>query len=222
MHMLHHTNFSVNLSDIEDSYNDIPKEGKTSINEPTGSFFYDPWVIKKEYQGTVWEKILSTLTMPIGEARLIVLKSGNCYLRHADIDDRYHLNISGNDSYLVDLENNTMHELKKDGNWYMMNAGTMHTAINAGQHDRIQLVVRNLLNRNDILNTVSVKITGSGYNLRFMFDGVYSTWLNIANKKGIIANFNHSSDSITFDVREEHLTELKKLTPEGFVIEVVE
>ena len=220
--MLYKTNFTVSLTDIEDSHSDILKEGKTTVNEPTGNFFYDPWTIKKEYQGTVWERILSTLTFPIGEARIIVLKSGTCYLRHADIDDRYHLNISGDNSYLVDLEKTIMHELKRDGNWYKMHAGILHTAINVGEHDRIQLVVRDLLNRNTVLNPVSVKITGSGHNLRFVFDGVYSTWLNIANKKGIIGNFKHDGASATFDVNGEHLEELKALTPTGFVMKVLE
>jgi hypothetical protein len=219
--MLYKTNFTVSLTDIEDSHSDNLKEGKTSINEPSGNFFYDPWRIKKEYQGTVWEKILSTLKFPIGEARIIVLKRGTCYLRHADIDDRYHLNISGDNSYLVDLEKTVMHELKRDGFWYKMHAGILHTAINVGEHDRIQLVVRDLLNRNTVLNPVSVKITGSGHNLRFVFDGVYSTWLNIANKKGIIGNFKHDGDSATFDVNGDHLEELTALTPKGFAMEIV-
>lgn len=124
--MLYKTNFTVSLTDIEDSHSDILKEGKTTVNEPSGNFFYDPWRIKKEYQGTVWEKILSTLKFPIGEARIIVLKSGTCYLRHADIDDRYHLNISGDNSYLIDLEKTVMHELKRDGFWYKMHAGILH------------------------------------------------------------------------------------------------
>ena len=102
-----------------------------------------------------------------------------------------------------------------------MHAGILHTAINVGEHDRIQLVVRDLLNRNTVSNPVSVKITGSGHNLRFVFDGAYSTWLNIANKKGIIGNFKHEGTSATLEVNSEHLEELTALTPKGFGIEIL-
>jgi hypothetical protein len=54
-----------------------------------------------------------------------------------------------------------------------------------------------------------------------VFDGVYSTWLNIANKKGIIGNFKHDGASATFDVNGDHLEELKALTPTGFKIDTL-
>ena len=77
---------------------------RLTINEPTGSFFYDKWKIKNEYQDTVWDKILRTLPDSIGEARIIVLQPGTCYQSHADIDDRYHLNIQAEQSYIINLE----------------------------------------------------------------------------------------------------------------------
>ena len=57
----------------------LTTEFRVPINEPTGNFFYDPWKIKKEYEGTVWADILATLPISVGEARIIVLDPTKCY-----------------------------------------------------------------------------------------------------------------------------------------------
>lgn len=57
-------------------------DGKTSINQPTGHFFYDPWVVKDEYKDSIWEMVLNTLELPHGEARLIILQPGETYMAH--------------------------------------------------------------------------------------------------------------------------------------------
>ena len=56
--MLTKTNYKVNLDLLQEALYQLPDSGmKTSINSPTGNFFYDPWTIKEEYKGTVWETL---------------------------------------------------------------------------------------------------------------------------------------------------------------------
>jgi hypothetical protein len=216
--MLKKTGYYVDINKLQSQFNSI---GKFSINLPTGDRFYDPWVIKEEFKNTVWEEIISVFKFPIGEARIIVLEKGTCYQRHADIDDRYHLNISGNHSYLCDLHNIKMYELVKDGYWYKMDASLPHTAINAGSLDRAQLVVRELLTNNNLEDPAKVSIKGSGYNLRYIFDGTFSPWLNQANKKGIINNFSHDEKSATFNVEKGYVNNLQDMLPTGFTLEIL-
>ena len=33
-------------------------DNKAILNDPTDNFFYDPWVIKDQYKGTIWDEIL--------------------------------------------------------------------------------------------------------------------------------------------------------------------
>lgn len=209
--MLEKSNYTVPLELI----NSIPihqfEEMKTSINEPTGSFFYDNWKIKSEFQGTVLEKILNFLPFNIGEARIIVLDSGKCYTKHADIDDRYHLNLFGDEGYLIDLENKKMYRTIKDGIWYKMNAGVLHTAASFGEHKRIQLVVRELLTRNMLKEEVNVSVETIGENPRYKFDSLLSPWLNRANKEGKISNFSFKENVINLSVEKSMTSSLKNL-----------
>ena len=121
--MITETSYTVDPSLFQEACYSLPKHGmKTAINEPTGNFFYDPWILKTEYKGTVWETLYNSLPVTKGEARIIILDPNQCYQIHADIDDRYHLNILGEKCYLIDLDDNIMHFLKTDGIWYNMDA----------------------------------------------------------------------------------------------------
>lgn len=194
---------------------------KTPLNQPTGDFFYDQWILKPEYKNTAWEQLLRVLPTDVGEARIIVLESGTNYFQHADIDDRYHLNLFGKDSYLIDLEQQKMYELKQDGIWYIMNAGTLHSAANFGEHKRIQLVVRRLLSHNNIENSCKIQIIGGGSNPRFVFDNTISPWLNKSNQKGIIDNFHVLEHGVEFDITKKEIKNLKKLIPKDFKLILV-
>ena len=193
--------------------------GKHSLTDPTGDFFYDPWKIKEQYKNTPWQKILNSLNEPWGEARIIVLNSPSCYTQHADIDDRYHLNIAGDEGYLIDLEIRQMHKLLQDGIWYEMDAGKLHTAISVGEHARAQLVVRKLLTRNTLVSPISVHICEIEENSRYSFDNKISAWLNNANKKNIITNFKHNDTSVNFDIERGEIESLKEIIPETFKYE---
>lgn len=195
---------------------------KTTINDPTEDFFYDRWIVKPEYRGSVWEEILSTLTFPIGEARVIILKPGSCYHSHTDIDDRYHLNLQGHYSYLIDLDNNKMFNTILDGQWYTMDTGVHHVAANFGSVDRIQLVVRHLLKKNKLKNPVNLKISPlikDADKVRFIFDDYISCWLNKANKIGKISNFSTDYMSVVFDIENESIPDLKTIMPKEFRLE---
>jgi len=217
--VLKKTDIKINKELLTDAVSNMPSdEFRLTINTPTGDFFYDPWTIKKEYKNTVWEQLLSGFDFAIGEARIIILKEGACYQSHADIDDRYHLNIAGNDSYLIDLDTEQMNLLVADGYWYLMNAGKKHTAANFGRGDRIQLVVRQLLTRvvNDAL--VSIEIQATGDHVRHKFDAVLSPWLNNVNKMRMISDFSITSTGVKFKIYPAIIDVLKTVLPEGFVI----
>jgi hypothetical protein len=149
--MLTKTHYTADTTLFQEACYSLPKsEIKTTINEPTGDFFYAPWVLKAEYKGTVWETFYNSLPVAKGEARIIILDPGSCYQIHADIDDRCHLNISGEGCYLMDLTTEQMYRLEQDGIWYDMDAGFLHTATNFGRRSRVQLVVRKLLKKNQL------------------------------------------------------------------------
>jgi hypothetical protein len=220
--MLTPTNYTTDPKLFQEACSQLPKEGmRTTINKPTGDFFYDPWVIKDEYKGTVWETLYNSLPAVKGEARIIILDPNQCYQRHADIDDRYHLNISGENSYLIDLVRDIMHPLTQDGIWYDMDASFLHTAANFGRRARIQLVVRKLLKKNKLINPIDIALTTTITNAdhaRHIFDNTVSPWLNDANKAGYIVNFSHSSTFVKFSIEQDKLSSLKHILPDEFKV----
>ena len=220
--MLTPTNYTVNPKLFQEACSSLPKGGmKTTINQPTGDFFYDPWVLTDEFKGTVWEILYNSLPVNKGETRIIILDPGTCYTSHADIDDRYHLNILGDNSYLIDLVREIMHPLSQDGIWYDMDASFLHTATNFGRKARVQLVVRKLLKKNNLINPVEVSLATTIDNpdhARFLFDNTMSPWLNGANKAGYINNFTQGNVSIKFNIEQDKLESLKRILPEEFKI----
>lgn len=196
------------------------KPSKTTINAPTGDFFYDAWNILPEYKGTVFEEVLDSLPFDIGEARVIVMQNGSAYLRHADIDDRYHLTIRSDSAYLVDLHDNVMFPTEVDGRWYLMDAGKPHSAVVFGEFNRVQLVVRKLLSKNNLIDPASVEIHAAGENPRYRFDNLTSIWLNEANKKGIITDFSLTKSGVTFLLEKKFISQLKKAVPPQFEIKI--
>lgn len=220
--MLTKTYYTVNSSLFQEACNQLPTRNmKTAINEPTGSFFYDPWVLKTEYNGTVWETLYNSLPVVKGEARIIILDPAQCYQIHADIDDRYHLNILGEECYLMDLVREQMHRLEQDGIWYNMDASCLHTATNFGRRSRIQLVVRQLLKQNKLTDPVEISLSTTISNTddaRFVFDNKLSPWFNKANKLGFINNFSYSQTLIKFNIEKSKLSELKNSLTNEFVL----
>ena len=220
--MLTPTNYTVNLNLFQEACYSLPKNVmKTTINQPTGNFFYDPWILKDEYKGTVWEKLYDSLPVSKGEARIIILDPAHCYQTHADIDDRYHLNILGEACYLIDLVREQMFRLEQDGIWYDMDASFLHTATNFGRRARVQLVVRKLLKNNKLKNPIAISLSTTIANTddaRFVFDNTLSPWFNEANKLGFINNFEHSPISIKFNIEQDKIDSFKRMLPTEFKI----
>jgi hypothetical protein len=205
--MLERTDYKVNIPKFDGLFQGF----KTPLNEPTGNFFYDPWLIKDKYVGTVWEKLLASLPHPHGEARVIIMEPGSSYMAHSDIDNRWHLNIQGDYSYLIDLTTLQMYELKKDGYWYYMDAGKIHTASNYGSVPRVQLVVRELLTSTDSseLSQVTIKPAMPQYDYRYKFDNQISPWLNQVNKENKIKDFEYKDETVKFKIPVTELSGLK-------------
>lgn len=219
--MIEKTEFSVPLDTVKLAKNSLPQiDFKLSLNKPLGRFFYDRWEIKEELQNTVWETLLNTLPKNIGEARIIELKNGTCYSSHSDIDDRYHLNIDGQYSFLINLDSEEMFKTVKDGNWYKMDASHRHTAANFGSISRYQLVVRILLNDCKLIDPVDIKIKPICDNPRFEFDDIVSPWLNNMNKKFLLNEFKILDDGVSFNIDRSQLTDLELFSKEKFKVEI--
>ena len=221
--MLTHTDYTISDEELQEAVHLLPKiDARVALNQPTGDFFHTPWTIKSEFKGTVWEKILASLDCNKGEARLIKLSPGEAYPSHADIDDRWHLTIKGNNSYLIDLETNTMYPTAPNGVWYTMDAGVRHTAANFGSEDRVQLVVRHLLPVNVLKDPIEVFITLKDVVMdrRFIFDDIISPWLNNAFKRGIVSEFNGQDLIASLTIEVDCLEELEELTKEYFTLTI--
>jgi hypothetical protein len=198
---------------------------RLAINTPTNSFFYDPWKIKDEFKNSVWEKLLSTIPDPIGEARIIKLDPGTCYRSHSDIDDRWHLSIIADKSYLVNLDTDKMYPQVVDNTWHYFDAGSRHSAVNFGSKPRFQIVVRKLLSKGaNILTpkTVSITLKNIVDDKRYIFDDIISPWLNMYSKKGLIDNFQYKELEARFVVDSLLITELTQISDCYFNLKVIE
>jgi hypothetical protein len=222
--MLEPTHYTISDILLQEAVHLLPKiDARVALNQPTGDFFNDPWEIKPEFKGTVWEQILDTIIEDKGEARLIKLAPGQAYPSHADIDDRWHLSISGNNSYLIDLENQQMYQTNDLGRWYLMDAGIRHTAANFGSESRVQLVVRKLLSRNQLRQPVKISIRLKEVigERRFIFDDIISPWVNRAYKSGSINDFKGSDLEATMIIEHSILDDLINISAGYFTISIV-
>jgi hypothetical protein len=220
--MLSQTNYTVNTDLFQEACQTSPEiwQGKTVVNQPTGNFFYDSWELKDQYRNTVWHKIYDSLPVSNkGEARIIVLDPGQAYQSHADIDDRYHLNVQGSECFLIDLDKQNMHKLEQDGIWYDMDASMHHTAANFGRIHRVQLVIRKLLDKHALIDPSEITITTKMDNLdhtRYIFDNSISPWLNTANKAGNITDFEYAPSYVKFKIERACIQQLKNNLPKEF------
>ena len=112
-----------------------------------------------------------------------------------------------------------MFPLEQDGIWYNMNAGLLHTATNFGRRARVQLVVRHLLKKNELLDPVEIALSSTVSNTddaRFIFDNTLSPWLNHANKVGYINNFSYSPITVKFNIEKNKLDLFNSILPAEF------
>ena len=203
---------------IEQALKEHPITESIVLNEPTGDFFYDKWMIKEFYKGTIWQQVLDTMPMSIGQARIIKMAPGESYMAHADIDNRWHLNLTGEQSYLVDLDEKIMYECERDNRWAYMDASRIHAATNYGSIPRLQLVVREPLRRSrqpvDLVG-ISMEPAYEQNDFRYKFDKIFSPFLNRANWANKLSDFAHTTFTLSFKLERELLEEFKQLiTPE--------
>lgn len=191
-------------------------EHKMVLNKPTGDFFYDPWVVNDEYKGTPVESFLAQIP-DAGEARIIKQESGTCYFAHSDIDDRYHLNLSGDCAALIDITNNKNYFLEADMLVYIMDAGRTHSAANFGEHTRYQLVIRKLL-KNYAWTEIDITIHAGGENPRFKFDKYISPVLNQLVKRKMLSNFEILETGVKFRSNKVWAKVIRDSLPENFQI----
>lgn len=115
------------------------------INETDGDLLSGEYKVKAEFVGTPLGDVLHQLG-DVGEARLLKLKNEGVYTAHCDPDDRWHLTITTSPySFLVDIDQQTLHHLPADGAVWYMDTGVVHSAINLGGGERIHLNVRKRL-----------------------------------------------------------------------------
>lgn len=187
-------------------------KNRCDLNSPLGHWLYDSYEIKEKWKGTAFEELLESIPYPIGEARLMKLVPGDAYCSHADVDDRLHLNIVSNDqSYLIDLDTKTMHQLKTDGKLYLMDGGKLHTAVNFGSTDRIQLVIRVPLKRytTEEFVTHTIEFKNPVFNIRYILDNTVSGFINHGVKNGDIGYFNPINEfAIELHIRKSTLNVL--------------
>ena len=212
----------INYKEIYDLVKNLPT-GKNVLTKPRGDFFYDPHILDEQYKGTEIEKVLDLIPMH-GEARVIVMEPGQSYSAHADVDDRWHLTLDADESYLVDLKNQKMYKLVADGTLYLMDSGRLHTASNYGYKPRYQLVIRKRLKGRILDNPVYFNLTliDPPYNARYLFDKSFSILLNRLEKEEKINNFKKISDKeIEFVIESEQITRIKELQRScGFKFEI--
>ena len=215
--MIDNTEYFVNVGQVVTAA-ELCKDwsGKNVLNMPTGDFFYDAWKISPQYEGTIFEDLLSVLP-DVGEARIIRQECGTCYQAHSDIDDRYHLNLAGDHACLIDLDDGKTYDLNADGRYYLMNAGKTHSAANFGEQVRFQLVVRKLLKRADWVDC-NVEIIGGGDNPRFAFDKYISPLLNQCNKRDVMNNFTVTETGVKFTTNKVWANLFLDHLPVGFKI----
>ena len=212
----------INYKEIYDLVKNLPT-GKNVLTKPRGDFFYDPHILDEQYKGTEIEKVLDLIPMH-GEARVIVMEPGQSYSAHADVDDRWHLTLDADESYLVDLKNQKMYKLVADGTLYLMDSGRLHTASNYGYKPRYQLVIRKRLKGRILDNPVYFNLTliDPPYNARYLFYKSFSILLNRLEKEEKITNFKKISDKeIEFVIESEQITRIKELQRScGFKFEI--
>ena len=206
---------------IEQALKECPITGTTVLNQPTGDFFYDPWQIKDLYKGTLWEQVLDSIPMTIGQARIIKMEPGDSYMAHADIDNRWHLNLTGEQAYLIDLDEKIMYECERDNRWAYMDASRIHAATNYGSVPRLQLVVREPLRKSrqpvDLVS-ISMEPAYEQHDFRYKFDKIFSPFLNRANWEYKLADFAHTTFSLKFKLERELLEEFNQLVTEDFKV----
>ena len=101
-----------------------------------------------EFRGTEIERLIDQLEIPVGRARIMLMKPKRTLSIHADRGLRYHFAVdTAPDCFLVEVKTDTtppttvLHHIPADGRLYEMDAFQTHTAMNTGKCQRIHIVI---------------------------------------------------------------------------------
>jgi hypothetical protein len=105
-----------------------------------------------------------------------------------------------------------------------MDASRIHSAVNFGRVDRLQLVIRKLLTENNLVDPVKIQLTTTLENkdkARFIFDQSVSNWLNYTNKESKITEFSHNDGTVRFKIERTELDNLHSRLSDIFDMEIL-
>lgn len=111
---------------------------------PDDAMESDYSMITEPFRGTVIEQILDDLPFEYGRTRLMLMKPKSCLSMHGDPTRRYHFAVTTNPGcYMAGMPGpiGTLHHIPANGKLYELDAHLTHTAINAGDTDRVHLVI---------------------------------------------------------------------------------
>lgn len=191
------------------------------LNKSDSGLFTGKYTTLPEFQNTALGTMLEELG-EIGEARLLLLDSGDSYTAHTDPDDRYHLVIETNPySYIMDIEQEKLIHLPADGTVWHMDTSKKHLAGNFGGTPRIHLNVRAKL-PNYIGNGIHLKIEGGSIDWKQVLYMDTMSYINKAVKDKKITGIEKINDrELLLNTSYEVIADIKDIVEKNnFKIEV--
>ena len=183
-------------------FNTIP----ISIHTHTDDFYYGERHLLPQYKNTELERLWNTLDRP-GECQVMVMDSGRCYRSHCDVDNRWQFALSSDESFIVDIENQHLWPTRADGRLYYLNTTFPHSAANFSYSPRFQLIFRQRLQRNCLINPVKIWMhhassdTEHKNHSRYCWDKRVQSWLNCnINQTHTVDCFEGDIGSATSDI----------------------
>jgi hypothetical protein len=213
-----------NISEIVTQINEMNIDIKhKALNVTNGNILTGNYTLIEEIVNTPLGNFLDSLG-DIGEARLLVLESGESYTAHTDPDDRIHLVITTNpDCYLIDLDDEKMYHLPVDGQIWYMDTGVRHVASNFGGRPRIHLNVRVKLPK-ITYPCYKISVSGGEYDWKQeLYDGLMS-YLNYGIKNNNIEGIEKISErELLVNCNSDTLNSIIKIiTDKKFIVDIIE
>jgi hypothetical protein len=213
-----------NIQEIIDQVLDMPLESRQkALNVTDGNILTGHYTLIDEIVNTPLGSFLNSLG-DIGEARLLLLESGDTYTAHTDPDDRIHLVITTNPyCYLIDIDSEQMYHLPVDGQVWDMNTGVRHVASNFGGKPRIHLNIRHKLPKFTIPGH-RLSVTGGNYDWKQeLYDGLMS-YLNINIKSKHITGIEKVNERVLLINSDINVLNdiVQQVHGKGFTMEVTE
>lgn len=221
MSLLKDTNIKFSNNIIQELLEMFENSNEKTIicTDETRNKYYEPAVLLDSYKGTAIETVLNTIPETVSLLAIIIQDPGDSYPIHTDIQDRYHLNIKSKHSYFLDFEENKLMPIHTDGKLYVMDTGIYHSASNYGNERRIQLGAAKMLTPKNIKKPqpVMIEFLGEVTQQDYYFNYYIMPWLNKADKKNIIDNYNRpKNNKMFFTIEKEFIKEIDNICTKYF------